>query len=738
MEFFSRMMNWAKKEVTTTWQTVWGSDGQDRVTPGTLMDNDKNWVYVCVDKIADSVSAIPLKLMKYNKNGDDTEVYDHPALNLLDRPNEQMTGRDFRYITMTHLELTGNAYWLKDKPKNPTTLFPLNPRYVTPKLAKDGMSIDSYTFRAAGGQVGSISTTVYQPDSIIHPKYPNPKSPLIGRGTLEPIAEWVDVDNYATEYNRRFFLNSATFGGAIQTEATSEDALTKVQMAFNNNHKGLQNAHKFIFLPKGSELNDTGVTPKDMQMQQADATFRDKILAAFGVPKSVVGIVEDVNRANAESSNYVFSVFTVKPKTDRLVTYLNEFYLPLFPGTDQMYFTYDDPTPENATLEITENQASLGNAPWKSVNEVRAEKGLPPIDGGDVVNTLTTLIPINTIDLPEGEDAEIEPEPAKAMRLPRSVDKTSRAVDSIVDKVAPLFLKSIENGQMEIEHKEFINRVTIYEQQFEKATRDHDQRQKQEVLNLLKDLDITKHVSTTDLFDKEKEIAKMESFATPIVLKVSKDEGERATLKVANQQLNNFIKKDYSVSSRLNSIIEASIRRMSRSYTQTTLDLLVLKINEGIDEGYSIDKIASIVSEVYGLSEAYRALRIARTEVFSAANDASKDAYIQSGVVKTIRWKTAEDELVCPFCGPLDNTVISVEESFFKKGDTVEGVDQDGKDVSMNVDYENIGNPPLHPQCRCFILPDVITVKEVSKSKIKRKKVDGDVWDLLAQLVDEE
>lgn len=721
---FSRLFRTVKKEVTGIWTSVWGTDNwQSRVTQANLMDNNKNWVYVCVDKIADAVSSIPLKLMKFNSSGLDTEIFDHPALDILQQPNAQMTGRDFRYITMTHLELTGNAYWLKDTTGIPNTLFPLNPKFMTPVLARDKMSIIKYQFRQ------DVTTIDYDINLIIHPKYPNPQVPLVGMGTVEPVAEWVDVDNYATEFNRRFFLNSANFGGAVETNITTAEAMEQARLQFENQYKGLQNAHKLLLLPKDYKLNDQGLTPKDMQMQQADATFRDKILAAFGVPKSVVGIVEDVNRANAESSNYVFIVFTVKPKLDRLVTYLNEFFLPLFKGTDQMYFTYDDPTPENATLEINENQASLGNAPWQTVNEVRANKGLPPVNGGDVVMSLGTLSPLGGLEGAEPDD-NVESEPAKALkgkRAPRP-DKAGRAATTVAMKTAELFKKK----SVSIAHTQFITRVTQYEQQFEKAVRDHDQVQKQEVLKRAQNF--TSKVSSSDLFDKEAEITKLITVTTPIIEKLTKDEGERALEYVGKAQVNNFLKKDYSVSAVLEGIIEASVKRMARSYTQTTLDTLTSTINDGIAAGDPINKIADSISSVYGLTDEYRALRVARTEVFSAANDASKDAYKQSSVVKTIIWKTAEDELTCPFCAPLDDKIIPVDDIFFDKGTTLTV-----GNLSLTLDYEDIENPPLHPNCRCYILPGEIgePSKAVKIVEEKESDEDGMLWEVLAKALNE-
>ena len=97
---------------------------------------------------------------------------------------------------------------------------------------------------------------------------------------------------------------------------------------------------------------------------------------------------------------------------------------------------------------------------------------------------------------------------------------------------------------------------------------------------------------------------------------------------------------------------------------------------------------------------------VARTESFYIANEGSKEAYRQSGVVKTVRWYTAEDEGVCPYCGPMHGRVIGVSETFFERGEEAqeEGVSP------LTLDYRAIDVPPLHTNCRCFIRPEQIEV----------------------------
>jgi hypothetical protein len=97
---------------------------------------------------------------------------------------------------------------------------------------------------------------------------------------------------------------------------------------------------------------------------------------------------------------------------------------------------------------------------------------------------------------------------------------------------------------------------------------------------------------------------------------------------------------------------------------------------------------------------------IAKTESFRAANFANKEAWKQSGVVKTLKWYTAEDGSVCQFCSALDDTVIGIDDNFYDEGSTIAG--KEGG--TMRANYGDVGAPPLHPDCRCYVRPEDISV----------------------------
>jgi hypothetical protein len=75
--------------------------------------------------------------------------------------------------------------------------------------------------------------------------------------------------------------------------------------------------------------------------------------------------------------------------------------------------------------------------------------------------------------------------------------------------------------------------------------------------------------------------------------------------------------------------------------------------------------------------------------------------------VKSIKWYTAEDDQVCEWCEPMDGTVIDINDNFFDQGDTATGTDG----ATMALDYDNVGSPPLHVNCRCYTQPEDISIE---------------------------
>lgn len=133
-------------------------------------------------------------------------------------------------------------------------------------------------------------------------------------------------------------------------------------------------------------------------------------------------------------------------------------------------------------------------------------------------------------------------------------------------------------------------------------------------------------------------------------------------------------------------------------------EVSVLKLRseliEGINAGEGIPELIKRVNLTYDNWDKVRSETIARSETSRAANRANLNAYRQSGIVKKKIWMAEPD--ACQWCAPLDGKIVDLEKPFFDIGDEYT-VRVDGKDQTMQLDYETVETPPLHPRCRCAI-----------------------------------
>lgn len=707
MDFLKRLFGRSKEKgyVSAEWTTLYPNDVIERE----LLERNREWVFVSVDKVANSVSAVRFKVMRYSRNDDDQEVFDHPMVDFLESPAPEFTGKDFIYMTTAYKELVGNAYW-ELKPGN--VLSPLVPTAMRPIL--EGGKITAYEY------YGEEKRRIIQAKNVLHDRYVDLRKPYTGVGKLEKIARWVDTSFYSNEFVRLFFINGAQFGGFIKTEEESEERIKLIKAGLANDHVGVQNAHKIAVLPKGSEFQAVTSKMSDMQFKELDDGFRDKIFAAFGVPKAILGLAEEVQRGNVESSEYIFKVYTIKPIVDNFIEFLNNKIAPLYDPTGKLYFSYDNFIPENEELKLKEREVALAKQPYKTVNEVRAEVGLPPIDGGDEIYSSPGVVLGEKPIVPElvpGDDPKDDKKPEKAAparptrdhratttrqvapkRAPtkraRREEAKERIIEDIVAKAAEIAAKI---DPEEVTHKSFVGRVEPYEERIAGAVRDFNNRQEREVQSRL--ARITKGVAKSDLFDMESEVGVMVDFVTPLLKGLMI---EQAMEEYAAQGFEGVLNPE---NLSVNRFVEQAAKRLAKGYNNVTAGLLKRALNEGIANGESLDQLAGRVREVYQFSDETRAARVARTEAFYIANEGSREAYRQSGIVASVRWYTAQDERTCPFCGPLHGKIVGINEVFFNKDDELE---VDGR--KLKLDYRAIDVPPLHTNCRCFIRPDAIEI----------------------------
>jgi HK97 family phage portal protein len=182
---------------------------------------------------------------------------------------------------------------------------------------------------------------------------PNPRNPYRGLGPIQSILSVIASTKAAEDWDAAFFENSAEPGGIIQVpEELNDTQFDELRRRWGASHQGISKAHRVAILEAGMTWVDRQFSHREMQMAELRNVKRDTILEAFGYPKPMLGITEDVNRANAEAAEYVFGKWLIEERLDRWRDWLNYQLLPLYGNTGEgLEWDYVSPVQENGEAQ---------------------------------------------------------------------------------------------------------------------------------------------------------------------------------------------------------------------------------------------------------------------------------------------------------------------------------------------------------------------------------------------------
>lgn len=370
-------------------------------------------LFAIVDRLANSTSQVDWGLFRAAASGKDedrTPVARHAALDLWTKPNPYAWRQEFTEATQQHLELAGEGWWVIARAPGfdiPLELWVVRPDRIAPVIGTDGSTIVGYRY-GSGTDAVPLAT-----DEVISMRRPHPLEAFRGLGAVQSIYAELDAYRYSLEWNRTFFRNSAEPGGVIEMEQNlSDDEFAQWRQRWQEQHQGVSNAHRVAILEGGATWKPNQMTFRDMQFTELREVARDTIREAFGMPKAMLGAADDVNRANAEAGEWVFSRWLLVPRLERLKGALNHQLLPMF-GTAAagLEFDYTNPVPPNQGEEV-EQLGILADAAKTLVDagfeptEVLAALGLPAMSHTPPPEPEPPMLPPGPPPGPEPEEDE--------------------------------------------------------------------------------------------------------------------------------------------------------------------------------------------------------------------------------------------------------------------------------------------------------------------------------------------
>lgn len=664
------------------------------------LDAYKGIVQGCVSLIGEAAGGM-YEPVAYRRKGDQLEAVQHEFLELLKRPTgkdpkaESFSMFDLFEATASFVALQGECFWymaLGETTGRPREIVILRPDKVGIDIDKNTGDVNGYFIRRSVGDPIPLEI-----NEVLHFKQFNPKDPYHGKGTVEAADDYIATDELTSKFTRNFFDNNAGLSGILELKGeVTKNAFKKFVRAWRDKYEGIDAAGKVAII-RASEAAFTkvGLGLDEIDMGALRKMSQEDVAMMFRVPLALLGKLSEgtgLGRANIEVLEYIFLKWNIDNKFKRFDSIIDFAIERYYPQDKDLVIKHANIIPADKEYELNYRDKAVDR--WMSRNEIRNEDGLDEVTGGDSLRAPLASFPIDEDLSGGGSDS------SKSKGIVLKVRRKVAAVPDAKKKdESPPEQSETNNTTINAEQKEsfrlrLMRNQGAYERNYKKKMKPILEEQHKEALNNLEVLagkDITK--AQQKLFDDAAYDKLLLEALTPVLEDLGEKQGALA-LQFAGDDEGEFI-----LNARYRKYVEQRTGKMAQNFNNETIDKLNKTLAEGIQAGENLDKLRKRVDEVYGKAERYRTLRVARTETLNASNEATNEAYRQTGYVKGKEWYVNPD--ACDLCTPFEGKTIGLDDTYVKEGESYEDA---AGEVHENT-YDDIDSPPLHPNCRCTILP---------------------------------
>ncbi|WP_298235905.1 phage portal protein [uncultured Azohydromonas sp.] len=344
-------------------------------------------VYGCVSLIAGAIAGLPLAI--YERKGEEKSRASHEYWGMLnEQPCEEMCAYTaWEYLISAKL-FGGDGFAKLLRPSRVSSRVigwkPYHWQRVTP-FKSDGELL----YRVVEDD-GSVNV-LYSAD-MIHLT----SLGFDGRTSPSPITyaarEAIGISLAGQSYNARFFSEGAAFDYALKSAGKLDDKqLAQLRESLALKYTGGPNSRLPLLLTGGVDVAQLTVNPKDAEVLATRLFSVQEICRILGVPPFMVAHTDKTTSwgTGIDSQGIGFVRYTL---LRHLTQIRQEFNRKLWPGRGQYYAEHIVEALEKADL-LTRFQAyriavgRAGEPGWMVPNEVRRRENMPPIEGGDKINT---------------------------------------------------------------------------------------------------------------------------------------------------------------------------------------------------------------------------------------------------------------------------------------------------------------------------------------------------------------
>jgi SPP1 gp7 family putative phage head morphogenesis protein len=482
----------------------------------------------------------------------------------------------------------------------------------------------------------------------------NPRTESVyGWSPMQSIMEVVESLNVSIVHNRDLLKSGAVPDAVGSLIGADKEQLKKWRKVWQKEFQG--KPHKIAWHNMDMKLEKLTMTSREMEWLESQKWYARLVMAMYKVAPAELGFTDAINKATAESQERKQIRAAIKPLL-RLLEYHHstEIIPEILQEPPLVKFKFDHVDLFEEARERANDNMDLDRG-VVTINEVRAERGLDPVEWGDVPMKMQQT-PLG-FNFGTSEDATDEFKKKLIFKASREKVETeaktyAEYLERELNKMQTLVLEAVET---ELPSESNVKSYGTFLSQ---------------LFNI---------VFSIKFYNQIRRLIKQEFIAamtkteneTGIQAGVTEDVEHRIT-QLANQQINGYTLPDGQKWHG----IKGATKDIQNSVMNTVL--------EGMNKGEGIADIQKRVREVFDVSKS-RAVNIARTESIRIANNGLLTGYIKSGVKGKKEWIAKLDDRTSAQCRRLNGQEVDLTDVF---------KDENGQ----------WQQPPSHPQCRCRIV----------------------------------
>lgn len=313
---------------------------------------------------------------------------DTPLSRVLAAPNGQQTTYELIYALVADLALYDVAYWWISEDVDSVSRWvirPIPPRWVVGTVSAGAFTIGGYKVVLNDAALAPIE--IPASEMLVFHGW-NPTDPRVGTSPVEALKSILAEQVHAQIYREQAWKRGGRVGAylsrpkdAPEWSPEARDRFATQWTASFSGDDGPKAGGNPI-LEDGMTLQRIGFSAKDDQYVEANKLSLATCASVYYINPTMVGLLDNANYSNVREFRRMLYGDTLGPTMALIQDRINTFLAPMIgDGSDYVEFNIEAKLAGSFEEQGAVMQQAIGG-PWMTINEGRAMRNMPAVDGG--------------------------------------------------------------------------------------------------------------------------------------------------------------------------------------------------------------------------------------------------------------------------------------------------------------------------------------------------------------------